>query len=171
MPIDQTGQTPQPLIPGYRKLSDFVQPQPPREQLQETQEIAVIPRMKLPAINMTTGESVVPWVTAWSNKGKASFTPIYKRIEQTPYTPFPEMFSEIETIHLPAAQPLNSPLQTNQSINTFVSTEKGASHLGEWIPKKQRKRSIWKYVRTIFSRFFINVSKLLSRFQLHHKGK
>ena len=161
MSIEQPGQTPQPLISGYRKLSDFVQPV--KVPLQETQEIAIIPRMKLPTVNMATGESAVPWVTAWSNKGKTPFIPLYKSRDQAPYTPFPEMFSDIETIRLPIAQPLEAGPPANRSINTFVSIEKGKSHLEERSSKKQR--SMWRYVRTIFSRFFIKASRLPARFQ------
>ena len=158
MSIEQPGQTPQPLIRGYRKLSDFVQP--PKGPLQETQEIAVIPRMKLPAINMTTGESVVPWVTAWSNKGRTSFIPIYKSRDQTPYTPLPELFSDIETIHLPIAQLAQHPEaepQANRSISTLISIEKGKPYVEERLSKKQRPQ--WQFLRTMLSRFFRKASR------------
>jgi hypothetical protein len=151
MPIEQTRQVPQPLTPRYRKLLDFVQP--PEEHLRETQEISVIPRMKLPAINMTTGESIVPWVTAWSNQEKTSSITTYKIIEQTCYTPIPEIFSNNASLHLPTTKYPNNIKNADNQINAFISTQNAESHTEKSPRRKRRTGFIWKYIGLVIPRF------------------
>lgn len=116
-------QTPQRLIPGYRKLADFIQPK--KQHLPQTQEISIIPRMKLPTIDKATGKVVVPWIRTWSSKTALSSNPTGKGIPQTPmllpHTPPPqETFSDIETMHLSTMTHPDTTWQTGEHINTFV---------------------------------------------------
>lgn len=148
-----TWQTPRPFIPGYRKLADFVRPQEP--DLPETQEISVVPRMKLPTVDTATGEIVVPWVTAWSNKAEILPVTPYKGIEQasTSCTPLPEMLSDIATLHLSTPKHSEETLQVSACINIFVYTKNGELVTAKNQRVRQRTGSIWKYFGAIIPRF------------------
>jgi len=147
-----TWQTPRPFIPGYRKLADFVQPQ--KCDLPQTQELSVLPRMKLPARDVPTGEMVVPWVTVWS--GKAETLPIEtcKGTEQASMrTSLPETLCDIATVRLSTPQYSEATIQATGCISTFVFTENGERETAQNRSVKKQTNSIWKYIGAILPRF------------------
>jgi len=147
-----TWQTPPPFIPGYRKLTDFIQPQ--KRDLPQTQELSVLPRIKLPVRDIPTDEMVVPWVTVWSSKAETLPIETCKGTEQASICmPLPETLCDIATLHLATPQYSEPTVQPTECISAFVFTKNEERDTAKNRIIRKETRSIWKYIGAIILRF------------------
>ena len=171
------GQTP-PSLPGYRKLVDFVhnQQQGEEQHFPEMPESSFVPRMKLPAVDTSTGEISIPWVLTWSQKAAVPPDPHQVLMGQPlPYTPQPEeILCEMETLRIPVTPYGDSISQGDGQINTsttqnsqseFEETKEGLANPSIPVSSQQSNRTL---AFSFYIHLLCKKSSFLNLFIIHY---